>query len=1084
VLNIYRASAGSGKTHRLTGDYIALLFSNHSDRTYRKILAVTFTNKATDEMKSRILKELHALSTSQKSDYRTDLMTNYALTSEAVDQRARKILIAILHDYSSFSISTIDKFFQQVIRAFAREIGVQGGYNLELDSDATLQQSIDNLFEDLNKSENTQLLNWLTNFAEERIEQSENWNPRNNIESLGKEIFKESYQNKAEETNRKLHDRAFLSAYRQKLRQVAISYETAIKTKSSQLLTNIQEAGLTTEDFKGGSRSAMKNLEKFGNGIFELKDTFVKLADNVENCYTKTTPRNKIIAIEELYARSLQQDLSDLISMLQKDIIGYNSATIILKNINTLGILSDLAMQIKKLNDEQNAMLISDTNMLLHRIIDNSETPFVYEKTGIHIDHFMIDEFQDTSLLQWKNFYPLVANSLAANLFNLVVGDVKQSIYRWRNSDWKLLDEQVMTDFRPEQWREINLDTNWRSDRNVVHFNNTFFSMGADILQQKLNATLQPVLTVYPSLQAHTERIHHAYQHVFQQTSERAGEGIVQIQFIDREDGDNNWKEKSLQRLPQLLEGIQDRGYLPGEVAILVKKNDEARDVIHTLLTFKASDEAKAGYSYNVMGSEGLLISSASTTRFIVSLLKVMLNPADKISHSLLNFEYARAALHLTQDEALSTNFDENLTGEHYSHLFNNEQVEALKNIKNSSIYDLVEKIISLFDLGSWYHETAFLQGFQDLVFKFTSGKNTDLNSFVQWWDSTGIKQSISTPENKNAFRVMTIHKSKGLDFKAVVIPFCDWELTKTKGNLKNILWTEPSEAPFNDLPLLPIDYNAKLAQSIFAPQYFDELMHQYIDSLNVAYVAFTRAKHELICLSPMPSKEIESIEGISTLGGLLYFSLHNAAIEGKFNGANDTFTWGIFSANKKANKQIDTTHKNINNYLSGNAFQRLKLRNLSADVWLENQQLTDSTLNFGTIMHEILQNMQYQSDQQPAIEKLVREGRISSSEGVLVAKALEKFWALPHTAEWFSTGNKILNEAIILTPAGKHYRPDRVIIKNSQATIIDYKFGDSEKPSYTNQVKNYMQLVREMGYETTGYLCYITLGKIENIDG
>jgi ATP-dependent exoDNAse (exonuclease V) beta subunit len=434
---------------------------------------VTFTNKATEEMKSRILKELHALSTDQKSDYRADLMTTYSLTSDAVNHRARKILIAILHDYSSFSISTIDKFFQQVIRAFAREIGVQGGYNLELDSDATLQQSIDNLFLDLNNEENNQLLTWLTNFAEERIEQSESWNPRKNIETLGKEIFKESYQNKAEETNRKLHDREFLSSYRTKLRLVKTTFEDKVTGLAKQLLQQIHNAGLTTESFKYGKASGMNNLNKIIAGDYNLNERFRASGEAVENCYTaKTTPKDVISAIENTYNPAFQQGINQLIEWLENDIIFYNSAVIILKNLNTLGILSDLAMHVKKLTDQQNSMLISDSNMLLNRIIDNSDTPFVYEKTGVNIDHFMVDEFQDTSVLQWKNFLPLISNSLAAGNFNLVVGDLKQSIYRWRNSDWKLLDEHVFNDFRKDQLAVTNLDTNWRSDINIVAFNN------------------------------------------------------------------------------------------------------------------------------------------------------------------------------------------------------------------------------------------------------------------------------------------------------------------------------------------------------------------------------------------------------------------------------------------------------------------------------------------------------------------------------------------------------------------------------------------------------------------------------------
>lgn len=1088
MLKIFRASAGSGKTHRLTGEFIRLLFSKDNERTYRRILAVTFTNKATDEMKSRILKELHLLSIGAPSDYRADLMQLYKLSSEAVDHRARKILVAILHDYSSFSISTIDKFFQQVIRAFAREIGLQGGYNLELDSETTLQQSIDNLFLDLNKAENKQLLHWLTSYAEERIEQSENWNPRRNIESLGYEIFKESYQNKAEETNRKLHDREFLTSYRAKLRKTQVDFELQVKTLAQQTLSIITDAGLTPDSFKGGSRSPVQWLPKFAAGRFELKDTFIVLADEVGNCYGKTTPKSVIAAIEGIYHAGFQQNIIHIIELLQKDIIFYNSAGIILKYINTLGILSDLAMQIKKLTDEQNTMLISDTNMLLNRIIDNSDTPFVYEKTGITINHFMIDEFQDTSTLQWKNFLPLITNSLASDQLNLVVGDVKQSIYRWRNSDWKLLDENVMHDFRPEQLEEISLDTNWRSDKNIIAFNNEFFKEAAVLLQHKLNTTIHTALPLYPELKKHTERILHAYGHLFQKASPKAGVGQVKFCFLERDENEDGWKAESLKRLPALLEDLQERGYKPCDVAILVKKNSEASAVIQTLLSYKMSDDALAHCSYNVMGSEGLLIASAAAVRFITALLKTMLRENDAVNRTILNYEYALASLKLSSDEALKASFSSTAVEGSFSHLFTDDQNAALARIKNSSVYELVENVISIFNLGSWYNESAFVQGFQDVVYKYSNGKNTDIHSFIKWWDKTGYKQSIATPENVDAFRVMTIHKSKGLDFKAVVMPFCDWDLSQKNSFNKNFLWTEPAHAPFNELPLLPVEFSSKLAQSIFAPQYFDELMHQLIDNLNVAYVAFTRAKHELICFAPKPEKEPETVEKISKLSELLYLLFGSSEFKSElfaqsFDASLNQLCVGEPKFIEKSTEPINANSQTTIAYRSCSPTGRLRLRNLCNDSWLESQEITQSALQLGNVMHEILQNIRVKSDAEKAVFACIADGKINDSEAQLVRAMLEQFWLMPETNQWFDPMNKVLNEAVILVPNSKLYRPDRVVINGNTATVIDYKFGEVEKQSYVKQVQNYKSLIAEMGYEVKSFLCYVSLNRVVEVE-
>jgi len=1086
MLNIYRASAGSGKTYRLTQDYIHLLFDPQKERAHRRILAVTFTNKATDEMKSRILKELHALAQGFASDYRADLMEKFRMDEHTVNERAKHILTNILHDYSSFSISTIDRFFQQVIRSFARDIGVHGGYNLELDSSSTLEQSVDNLFLDLSKAENRQLLNWLTEFAEERIEQSENWNMRGNIMELGREVFKESYQHKAEDTNKKLHEREFLTNYRKSLRKIKTDFEAKVKLTASEGMRIMARNGLTHEDF---AYKTTNTLEKIVNGKFEISNRFIGFAADVSNCYTKSKPQDIKSAIESAYQNGLQKCFADIVELLQVEIITYNSAILVLKHINTLGILSDLAVQIKKLTDEQNTMLISDTNLLLNKIIDNSDAPFVYEKTGIHVDNYMIDEFQDTSTLQWKNFQPLLDNSLSAGKFNLVVGDVKQSIYRWRNSDWKLLDEKILTDFRPEQIHEENLETNWRSDKNIIDFNNSFFYRAAQLLQSKLNENLQAVLPVYPSLETLTHKIEHAYANIHQQISPKAATGRVQVSFIPRDENEDGWKAESLERLPAILEKLQAQGYRAADICILVRKNDEEQQVIHKLLNYKTTADAKPDYCYDIMGNEGLLIGAAASVRFVLGVLQLFVNPTDSIQQTIVNYEYARGRQNKSENEALNACFstipkDENVISPLFSSVENNQ----LYALQHSSLYDMVEQIISLFGVGAWHNEAVFVQAFQDVVFRFSNNKTADLNSFLTWWKKHGEKQCISTPDNQNAMRIMTVHKSKGLDFKVVVMPFCDWDIDS---RMRNILWCEPTVAPFNELPLLPIEYGSKLGNSIFAESYFDEQMHQYIDSLNVAYVAFTRAKNELICLSPAPKKEVEGLDKINSLSALLTtcFQVNTPGLDAQFipltnsfNEQEKLFELGEPTQAVYSDKPSTDINEKVNNYPSVSSSDRLRIRHQSLDYLLENQQLTDSRLNYGIIMHDILKQITHKSDQQNAIADLVRSGRISEEESKTVEEELLHFWNMPETESWFSLDARVLNETTILIPTGEQYRPDRVVIRGNEATIVDYKFGDKESKTYLQQVQQYMNLIAEMGYSTSGFVCYVSLKKVVQV--
>lgn len=1086
MLNIYRASAGSGKTYRLTQDYIHLLFDPKRERVHRRILAVTFTNKATDEMKTRILKELHVLSQGEKSDYRAGLMEKFHLDEEAVNSRAKHILTSILHDYSSFSISTIDRFFQQVIRSFARDIGVHGGYNLELDNSSTLEQSVDNLFLDLSKDENRQLLQWLTSYAEERIEQSENWNMRGNILDLGQEIFKESYQHKAEDTNKKLHEREFLTNYRKSLREIKTSFEANVKQTATEGLNIMARNGLSHDDFAYKTTNV---LEKLVKGKLEISNRFIGFADDVSNCYTKSKPQDVKSTIESAYNNGLGKCFQQIVELLGVGIVTYNSAVMVLKHINTLGILSDLAVQIKKLTDEQNTMLISDSNMLLNKIIDNSDTPFVYEKTGIHIDNFMIDEFQDTSTLQWKNFQPLLDNSLSAGKFNLVVGDVKQSIYRWRNSDWKLLDEQILTDFRPEQIHEENLETNWRSDKHIIDFNNSFFRRATQLLQSKLNKNLQAVLPVYPALEALTHKIEHAYANIHQQTSPKAGTGRVQVSFIERDENDDGWKAESLNRLPVMLEDLQERGYRPADICILVRTNREEQDVIHKLLNYKTTAEAKPEFCYDIMGNEGLLIGAAASVRFVLGILQLFVNPADSIQQTIVNYEYARGRQGKSENEALNACFSKEKGGENlFSPLFTETENASLKQLQNNSLFDMVEQIISLFGVGEWHHEAVFVQAFQDVVFRYTTGKTADLNSFLTWWKKSGMKQCISTPDNQSAMRIMTVHKSKGLDFRVVVMPFCDWDLDS---RMRNILWCEPAQAPFNELPLLPIEYGSKLGQSIFAESYFNEQMHLFIDNLNVAYVAFTRAKNELVCIAPAPKKEVESLDKINSLSALLTacFSVETPGLDAEIISLAKNYdtTSKIFELGEQApvvylDKPASDINKKINSYPSVGSAERLRIRHQSLDYLLENQQLTDSRLNYGLIMHDVLRKITCKSDQGKAILDIIREGRISESESATVVEEMEKFWSLPETTDWFADDVRVLNETTILIPNGEQYRPDRVVIRGKKATIVDYKFGEKESKTYQKQVKQYMNLIAEMGYKTSGFVCYVTLGKVERV--
>ena len=520
-----------------------------------------------------------------------------------------------------------------------------------------------------------------------------------------------------------------------------------------------------------------------------------------------------------------------------------------------------------------------------------------------------------------------------------------------------------------------------------------------------------------------------------------------------------------------------------------MRKNDEEQQVIHKLLNYKTTAFAKPNFCYDIMGNEGLMISAAASVRFVLGLLQLFVNPSDSIQQTIVNYEYARGRQNKSENEALNVCFSAKTVGQKViSPLFTPDENQQLSGLKNSSLFDMVERIISLFGIGNWHNEAVFIQAFQDVVFRFSNNKTADLNSFLTWWKKHGAKQSISTPDNQNAMRIMTVHKSKGLDFKVVVMPFCDWDVDS---RMRNILWCEPTVAPFNELPLLPIEYGSKLGNSIFAESYFDEQMHQYIDSLNVAYVAFTRAKNELICLSPAPKKEVEGLDKINSLSALLTacFQVETPGLSAQYiplttayKNDEKVFELGDPTVVLYHDKPSTDQNEKVNNYPSVNSNDRLRIRHQSMDYLLENQQLTDSRLNYGIIMHDILKEITHRSDQQNAIADLVRSGRISEEESKTVEVELNNFWEMPETESWFSPDNRVLNETTILIPTGEQYRPDRVVIRGDVATVIDYKFGDKESKTYAKQVKQYMNLIAQMGYSTSGYVCYVSLKKVEKV--
>lgn len=995
MLEICKASAGSGKTHKLTGEYISKLLGSDSMDKFRHILAVTFTNKATDEMKQRILEELYKISLKD---------------SDPRKEKAGKVLVEILNDYSSFNVSTIDRFFQQTLRAFARETGLYSSYNLSLEQDSILTESIDLLMDNL--SDNNDLLEWLIKLSIEAIESGEGWNPIPKLKELGGEIFSEEFKVNIRGAEERVKDKKLIESYRNELLEIVSAFKGKSQKFGKKGLQIISECSLDTTSFIGGSRSCFKLFEKWASGeIVTPNDSFKKLTDGVESWYSKSTGDTVSGLIRNAYSGGLSNLVEKVISLYQFDYKDYISADVILGNLYTLGILFDIYSFIDSYCKKKNLVIISQTTDFLNKIIDGSDTPFIYEKIGGRIDNYMLDEFQDTSSMQWDNFRPLVKDSLDGGNDSLIVGDVKQSIYRWRNSDWNLLNSQVYKDFNPSAVKKTSLDSNWRSFRNIVEFNNSFFKKAAEILQGRYNENSEKEDTLISDIYTS-----------FEQKVAYSGheQGHVSVSFIDRKENENGWKEAAVTKIPLSIDKLIECGYSLNDMAVLVRSNAEGSSVANYLLS----------KGYRIISEESLLISSSESVQKIVATLKYLANPNDPLG----------------------------------KYLFKNGHIET----EEKSLYSICEDIsrsVSLEEEGSG----AFIQAFMDCVSDYVSINGSDISGFVRWWDDVGRGRSISAPEGDNAIRILTIHKSKGLGFKAVIIPFLSEAFYREKGK---IMWCSPDEKPFNKLGIIPIKTKSTLKESIFAPNYLKELLYSYVDSLNISYVAFTRAKEELIIYAPMPKFRKDGTFTISSISDALYFYCQDSL------DSENVFTLGEWNiaAESKYSGSDDAFFKEDGHYLSIPIGERLHLSFSGTDFLSE-----DNIRSRGVLMHDILSEISVDSDLDNALKNAVSDGRILPEEAKPIGETLKRKLLSVSSRHWFDGTYRHYNESAIIDSDGNTYRPDRIMIKDKSVVIVDYKFGKIHGNLYRNQVNNYISLMKEMGYEdVSGFLWYLNEDQIE----
>ncbi len=1040
-LLVYKASAGSGKTFTLAVQYIRHLILN--PRAYRQILAVTFTNKATTEMKERILQQLYGIwSGAPDSDAYLEQIKSSGVgyTDEELRQRAGTALQYMLHDYSRFRVETIDSFFQSVMRNLARELDLSPNLNIELDNDEVLSDAVDSLVEKLTPA--SPVLTWLLDYINERIADDKRWNVTDEIKIFGRNIFKENYIERGESLRERLKNPDIIKLYKNILHEVQTEALEQMKGFYDQFEGELEEHGLTADDLKRGHSGIGSYFRKLRDGKLSDKDV---INDTMENCLanannwaSKTSPRKDEII--QLAKTSLMQILADAERLRPLRLRAINSCRLSMQHLNKLQLLNHIDEEVRIQNREHNRFLLSDTNALLHRLMSEGDSSFVFEKIGANIRNVMIDEFQDTSRLQWDNFRLLLLEGLSQGADSLIVGDVKQSIYRWRNGDWKILNDlSVNKKLNNFPVRIETLKTNRRSETNIINFNNQLFTAAVEYLNvlhlNELNEECRP--------------LKRAYADVVQESPKSEAKGYVKVAFLEPDD-EHDYTEKTLIALGEEVQRLLEKGVQQNDIAILVRKNKNIPLI---------ADHFDKELQLPVVSDEAFRLDASSAICLLMDALRYLSNPENLIARASLSFD---APL----PQAFTSRMDE---------------------LRLMPLYELLEELFTIFQLNRIEKQDAYLFSFFDAVTDFLQNNPSELDGFIRYWDETLCSKTIPSSEI-NGIRILSIHKSKGLEFHTVLIPFCDWKLENETND--QLVWCVPEDEPYNAISLVPVNYSSLMAESVYRDDYLQERLQLWVDNLNLLYVAFTRAGKNLILWSKQGQR--------NTMSELLTYALSDVSKQGigQWDEAESIYECGGPCVHD------DKQEKNTSNKLAQkprklpvhmeSMLHEVEFRqsNRSADfiAGIEEAESSQRFINHGRLLHTLFSAIETEADIDNAIAQLVFDGVIGQAETEEEIRALtRRAFALPQVKDWYSGSWELFNECDIIWQENgelKTRRPDRVMMRNGEVIVVDFKFGKPNK-KYNSQVQEYMQLLARMGYETAninGYLWYVEEERIENV--
>lgn len=1023
--SVYDASAGSGKTYALVKEYLKIILVAPKNDAYRNILAITFTNKAVHEMKSRIVGNLSEFAKDEPNQKAQDLMRHLAAETQLsivqIKSKSQQIIKHIIHNYAAFDISTIDKFTHKVIRAFAHDLGLSVNFEVSIEQDNLLNEAVDALIAQAGEDES--LTELLVNFTMEKVNEDQSWDISREIFEVGKLIQNENNRN---EINH-FQDKSISEfvEIKNKLVETCKVLEKENSKLAERALLLIEKNGIDTKSFSGGYFT--KHLQSIQEENFNPKNKTYHEPEDI-----KINKKAKDGALIE----NIIPELLQILDMIYKNFEKRDFYKAFLKNITPLSLLNTISNELNKIQEEQNVLSISEFNAIIHREIQNQPAPFIYERLGERYRHFFIDEFQDTSEMQWQNLIPLIDNATSSEFEGekgtlMIVGDPKQSIYRWRGGKAEQFIE-LSKDFNPfnnPDKKQFHLDKNYRSYSQIIDFNNNFF-------QFLSNEFSNPD---YKNLYEN---------HSHQKSNDKKG-GYVNISFLPEIQTDD---EEELDKidlyvratLKTILE-VRQKGFKYSDIAVLIRHKKSGTAIANYLIE----------QGVPILSSETLLIKNATEVRLIIHLLQFLNNNANLEAKAYF-LEYlaqnyvSPKEIHDFIAQGMSQ-FDET---DFEKWLLNYNISISFKNSRKKSLYEAVETIIS--SVLKLKTNTAYIQYFLDIILERDVRNNSGIADFLAFWDKNSEKFKIPSPEGSDAIQIMTIHKSKGLEFPVVIFPFAEENYSNQK---KDKLWVDFDQENFGLSKVLL--HNSKALEGFgdaVKETYLEKHEEQLLDNINVLYVALTRAEEHLYVISNLfkPNKEGKYPNNMST-----FFVKYLIQI-GNFDTNILEYHFGHsqkLSPESKKQKEL----KIISQVVEKLNPKNIKIAQKEALMWGTHQQ---EAIEYGNVIHEILSFVNTSFDVEKAITKAVENGLITISQKNIAHKTIDQIVNHPELAACFTADNKNLTEQTIIQKQGQIVKPDRMVLtKNNEVFLLDYKTGIHHQ-KYQLQLDKYQEAIELMGYK------------------